>query len=81
MKRARLWGAGAVLPFLVFAACQVSQPTAGSTIQPASGAPTPQTLQLNVTSVDTTFTTRDHFIASVEMQISGEPFAESMGGA
>jgi hypothetical protein len=29
--------------------------------------------------VDTTFGTRDHFIASVEMQISGEPFAEAMG--
>ena len=29
--------------------------------------------------MDTTFTTRDHFIASVEMQISGEPFAEAMG--
>jgi hypothetical protein len=39
----------------------------------------PQTLALNVTAVDTTFVTEDHFIASVEMQISGEPFAEAMG--
>jgi hypothetical protein len=38
-----------------------------------------QTLQLNVSAVDTTFVTRDHFVASVEMQISGEPFAEAMG--
>ena len=40
---------------------------------------TPQTLQLRVSSVDTTFVTRDHFIASVEMQISGEPLAQAMG--
>ena len=39
----------------------------------------PQTLALNVTAVDTTFVTEDHFIASVEMQIAGEPFAEAMG--
>jgi hypothetical protein len=32
-----------------------------------------------VTAVDTTFTTEDHFIASVEMQLSGEPFAQAMG--
>jgi hypothetical protein len=38
-----------------------------------------QTYALNVTAVDTTFTTEDHFIASVEMQISGEPFAQAMG--
>jgi hypothetical protein len=44
-----------------------------------SGRPPPQTLKLTVKSVDTTFVTRDHFIASVEMQISGEPFAEAMG--
>jgi hypothetical protein len=34
---------------------------------------------LTVTAVDPTITTEDHFIASVEMQISGEPFAEAMG--
>ncbi len=32
-----------------------------------------------MSAVDTTFVTRDHFIASVEMQIAGEPFAEAMG--
>jgi hypothetical protein len=40
---------------------------------------TPQTLKLDVSAVDTTFVTRDHFVASVEMQISGEPFAQAMG--
>jgi hypothetical protein len=48
---------------------------------PPTGA-VAQTLQLNVIgadAVDTTFVTRDHFIASVEMQLSGEPFAQSMG--
>src|SRR5512138_2740539 len=34
---------------------------------------------LLVTHVDTRFDTRDHFIASIEMQLSGEPFAEAMG--
>ncbi len=43
------------------------------------GAPPPQALALNVTAVDTTFVTEDHFIAAVEMQIAGEPFAEAMG--
>src|ERR1700729_987967 len=38
-----------------------------------------QTLRVDISAVDTTFVTRDHFIASVEMQISGEPFAEAMG--
>jgi hypothetical protein len=39
----------------------------------------PQTLRLDVSSVDTSFVTRDHFIAAVEMQIAGEPLAEAMG--
>ena len=72
---------------LVAAACRGSSgngaPGTGSAgvSTDGGGAPAfvPQTLQLNVTAVDTTFTTRDHFIASVEMQISGEPFAEAMG--
>jgi len=46
---------------------------------PAPSGSMLQTLQLDVTSVDTTFVTRDHFIASVEMQLSGEPFAQAMG--
>jgi hypothetical protein len=48
--------------------------TAGADAPPAT-----QSFALNVTAVDTTFATEDHFIAAVEMQISGEPFAEAMG--
>ncbi|HTQ04167.1 MAG TPA: hypothetical protein VMI54_09930 [Polyangiaceae bacterium] len=43
-----------------------------------AGAP-PQSYALRVTDVSTRFETEDHFIASVEMQLSGEPFAEAMG--
>ena len=42
-------------------------------------ASTAQTYALTVTAVDPTFVTEDHFIAAVEMQLSGEPFAEAMG--
>ena len=45
----------------------------------ADAPPTAQTFALNVTAVDTTFVTEDHFIAAVEMQLSGEPFAQAMG--
>jgi hypothetical protein len=38
-----------------------------------------QRYALTVASVDTTFRTEEHFIAGVEMQLSGEPFAEAMG--
>ncbi len=44
-----------------------------------SGVPVPQSYALTVAAVDTTFVTEDHFIASLEMQLSGEPFAEAMG--
>src|SRR5580658_2938489 len=53
-----------------------------SSAPPAAQGPSgnvAQSVELNVTAVDTTFVTRDHFIASVEMQLSGEPFAEAMG--
>jgi hypothetical protein len=40
---------------------------------------TAQSYALTVTAVDTTFVTEDHFIAAVEMQLAGEPFAEAMG--
>src|SRR5580704_15884582 len=43
------------------------------------GTSTTTTYALTVSAVDTTFVTRDHFMAAVEMQISGEPFAEAMG--
>ncbi|HTB56912.1 MAG TPA: hypothetical protein VLC06_03515 [Polyangia bacterium] len=51
--------------------------TDGTPVQ-TDGA-TAQTYALTVTAVDTTFVTEDHFIAAVEMQLSGEPFAEAMG--
>src|SRR5580704_3803331 len=55
----------------------------GRTDSRADGAdgssPTSQTYALTVTAVDTTFDTEDHFIAAVEMQLSGEPFAQAMG--
>src|SRR5580704_6870755 len=59
--------------------CTSSSPTAASSTVASASRPPPQTFQLTVTAVDTTFVTRDHFIASVEMQISGEPFAQAMG--
>ena len=65
-------------PILIIAACK-GGPSTGAPGPDADAGPSPQTLQLAVTAVDTTFVTRDHFIASVEMQISGEPFAEAMG--
>lgn len=41
-------------------------------------APPPQTFALTVTEIDKTFVTREHFIASLEMQLSGEPLAQAM---
>jgi hypothetical protein len=44
------------------------------------GSLMPQTFQFSVAEgdVDTLFVTRDHFMAAVEMQLSGEPFASTM---
>jgi hypothetical protein len=71
---------GLAAPALVIASCSAgSRSSSSGGGSGDDGAPAPQTLQLAVTAVDTTFVTRDHFIASVEMQISGEPFAEAMG--
>jgi hypothetical protein len=75
---ARRHRSGAVAVSIVAAACSCSSTgTHRAPLPPSGGAA--QTLQLNVSAVDTTFVTRDHFIASVEMQLSGEPFAEAMG--
>jgi hypothetical protein len=63
---------------LAIAACSSGAPSTGAPSAQRARPPV-QTYQLTVTSVDTTFVTRDHFIASVEMQLSGEPFAEAMG--
>jgi hypothetical protein len=42
------------------------------------GTPTPKTF-FTATTADTTFRVADHFLASVEMQVSGEPFAQLLG--
>ncbi len=70
-------GSSMVAVSIVAGACSCS--SSGTHAPPAPSGAVAQTLQLNVTAVDTTFVTRDHFIASVEMQLSGEPFAEAMG--
>ncbi len=67
-------GLSCVLLFLTACTTSPSPPPA-----PANSGPPVQTFALNVSAVDTTFVTRDHFMAAVEMQISGEPFAEAMG--
>jgi hypothetical protein len=60
--------------------CGSSTVRSSSSGTQTSASPEPlQTLQVDISAVDTTFVTRDHFIASVEMQISGEPFAQAMG--
>jgi hypothetical protein len=41
--------------------------------------PPPPHVTITATVTSTRFVTREHFIASGEMQISGEPFAEDMG--
>jgi hypothetical protein len=76
-----------LLSLVLASSCGTSHaPSAGAPAADASlessaqaQAPPPQTLQLTVTAVDPTFVTREHFIASVEMQLSGEPFAQAMG--
>jgi hypothetical protein len=60
----------AVLCLAALAACKGT---------PSPSGAVPQTLRVDATIVDTRFVTRDHFIAGVEMQIAGEPFAEAMG--
>ncbi len=71
---------GALALSIDSAACSSSSTgSSGAQTTTASSRAPLQTLELKVTARDTTFVTRDHFIAAVEMQISGEPFAEAMG--
>ncbi len=78
-----VWWLCAVAPMTATASCQTSGGASpnpgGSSNADAAATPASQSFALNITAVDTTFVTRDHFIAAVEMQLSGEPFAESMG--
>src|ERR1700678_1007489 len=75
--------AGIVAAALAAASCGSNRagPSGQASSLESNGAASvaPQTLRVDVSSVDTTFVTRDHFVASVEMQISGEPFAQAMG--
>lgn len=57
----------------------VAVPDASSSSVADAGPAVRQSYALSVSNVDTTFVTEDHFIASVEMQLSGEPFAQAMG--
>src|SRR4051812_36874410 len=66
---------GVALGLLALAACSTGSNKPGST----TAAPEPSSFALKVSAVDTRFHTRDHFMASLEMQLSGEPFAEAMG--
>jgi hypothetical protein len=71
--------AGLVVSAIVVMAC--SQSAGGSSTKDSTEPTRPplQTLKATLTSRDTSFVTRDHFVAGVEMQLSGEPFAQSMG--
>jgi hypothetical protein len=50
--------------------------SSGRTLPPSSPPPTSY---FTAERTDTTFYTADHFLASIEMQISGEPFAQLLG--
>jgi hypothetical protein len=57
-----------------------SHATKSTNSQSSQSGEVPQTVQLTVAAVDvdTRFVTRDHFMAAVEMQLSGEPLASLM---
>jgi len=62
------------------AACHGSTPAPTSAGPDTASAEIRQTFQFSVadSDVDTRFVTRDHFMAALEMQLSGEAFAETM---
>ncbi|HEY1954528.1 MAG TPA: hypothetical protein VGH28_02935 [Polyangiaceae bacterium] len=75
---------GCALSFVgaALAACGPSsnQPgDAGDAGTEAEAATPPPLVTITATVASTSFVTREHFLASGEMQISGEPFAEAMG--
>jgi hypothetical protein len=67
MKRLRLI---ALLPLAL--SCHTKRPP------PPTGSPPPKTY-FTATTTDTRFHTAEHMLASIEMQISGEPFAQLLG--
>jgi hypothetical protein len=56
----------------------IDRPDASATTTDA-GPAVRQSYALSVTAVNTAFNTEEAFIAAVEMQLSGEPFAQAMG--
>lgn len=56
-----------------------TSPDAGVDAGAIDAGEPPQTATITATVGSTRFVTREHFLASGEMQISGEPFAEDMG--
>jgi hypothetical protein len=65
---------------LAVLACRSSSSPAPATVTALPGSLAPQTFQFSVANVDvdTRFVTRDHFMAALEMQLSGEPFAQTL---
>ncbi len=63
---------------LLFLALAVSL-SCGGTSSPLPISTPPPATYFFAERTDTTFNTADHFLASIEMQISGEPFAQLLG--
>jgi hypothetical protein len=81
MRKLGLFVAGGVAVIACSSASSTTPSAATTTDDNADWASRLQTYQLSVAAsdVDVTFDVRDHFMAAVEMQLSGEPFAETMG--
>ncbi len=77
----QLGGTLAACALALAPACGASsgQPDAADAGYDAPPSEPLQTATITATVVSTRFVTRDHFLASGEMQISGEPLAEDMG--
>jgi hypothetical protein len=77
--RATHWLAPLSAGLLAGLACQGNS-SQGPATNVLPGSLAPQTFQFSVENVDvdTRFVTRDHFMAAFEMQLSGEPFAETL---
>jgi hypothetical protein len=71
--------AAAIVPLLLLVACHGGSQAPASSTTTVGASAAPQTFALRITARDTKFVTRDHFMAGLEMQISGEPFAQAMG--
>ncbi|MCU1280037.1 MAG: hypothetical protein JWM53_3583 [bacterium] len=63
-----------VLTLVLFASL-----SCGGGSRPLPSSPPPPTTYFTAERTDATFKTADHFLAAIEMQISGEPFAQLLG--